>query len=222
MKLSRKVSLADKIDLRLSTGRVVDGLWVGSSHYEPKPGLRRVEDALRLIKDHSPLHYQRIRNNLERIWVRLLPHARASYFHPLNACQLDERFVVLKETTLERIASCIIHEATHGRLAKLGIPYDVSSRPQIERICLRRELHFAAQLPHGEALRDEITRTLDWCVDGNEYYSDQSMRQQNDQGNMEVLRYLGVPAWLVSIVFKARDTVAFMRHLTKQLVGRRG
>lgn len=222
MKPTPKASLIDKIDLRLSTARTVDGLWVGCDHYEPELGLRRVEDALRLIKDYSPLHYQRIKTNLKRIWVRLLPSSRASYFHRLNACQLDERFVALEETTLERIASCIVHEATHGRLAKLGIPYDESVRAQIERICLRRELHFAAQLPHGEALLDEITRTLDWCVDGNQYYSDQSMRQQNDQGSMEALRYLGVPAWLVSVVFKARDIKVFVHRFAQQLIGRRG
>ncbi len=221
MKSSRKASLVDKMEFWLSTGQVVDGVWVGSIQDPPQPGLRRVEDALRLIKDHSPLHYQRVKNSLERIWVQLLPYARASYLHSLSACQLDERFVLLETTTLEQIASCIVHEATHARLAKLGIPYDEKSRPQIERICLRRELNFAGKLPCGEPLRDEISRILDWCVDANEYFSDQNMRQQTDQGNMEALRYLGTPSWIVSVIFKVRDFIFFVRRFTQQSVGRR-
>jgi hypothetical protein len=208
--LSPRPSFVDRMELWQSKGQTVDGLWIGSSQFDPQPGLRRVEDALRLIKDHSPLHYRRVTINLERIWVRLLPHARGSYLHSLRACQLDERFVLQETTTLERIASCIVHEATHARLAKWGIPYDEKARPRIERICLRRELNFACELQQSENLRDEITRTLDWCVDENDYFADQNMQQRVDQGNMEALRYLGVPGWVINALFKA---IVFRRRL---------
>jgi hypothetical protein len=111
---AQKATVVDRMALWLSTSRKVDGLWVGSMESKPQPGLRRVEEALRLIKDHDPLHYSRITSNLERIWVDLLPNALASYVSRLNACKLDERFVLLETTTLQQIASCIVHEATHA------------------------------------------------------------------------------------------------------------
>jgi hypothetical protein len=76
-KPTRKPIIADRIDLWLSTGRQIDGLWVGTTEDKPRPGLRRVEDALQLIKQHSPLHYCRVIHNLERVWVRLVPAANA-------------------------------------------------------------------------------------------------------------------------------------------------
>ena len=184
--------------------------------------MRRVEDALGLIRDCSPLHYRRVTCNLDRILVRLVPHARACYNSSLNACQIDERFVLDETTTLEGIASCIVHEATHARLDKWGIPYDEKARPRIERLCLQRELNFAAKLPHGETLRDEIQRTLDWCNDENVYFSDLSLRREVDQGNLEALRYLGTPSWIISVIFKARDALFFVRQLTQRSFRRRG
>jgi hypothetical protein len=113
-----KAAVVDRIGLWLSTSRNVDRLWIGSTEGKPQPGLRRVENALQLMKDHDPLQYSRTINNLERIWVHLLPNALASYGRSLNACILDEPVVLPETTTLERTASCIVHEATHARLER--------------------------------------------------------------------------------------------------------
>jgi hypothetical protein len=181
---------------------------------KPQPGLRRVEDALRLIKDHDPLHYSRIISNLERIWVDLLPNARAIYEPSLNACKLDERFVLLETTTLPQIASSIVHEATHARLERWGISYDdEKARPRIEAICLRRELNFVGKLPQAEPLREEIARTLEWCIGDHNYFSNINLWQMTDQGNIEVLRHLGTPDWIVSVVLKVRTIRTRMLRL---------
>jgi hypothetical protein len=45
-KPTRKPIVADRIDLWLSNGGKIDGLWVGTTEDKPRPGLRRVEDAL--------------------------------------------------------------------------------------------------------------------------------------------------------------------------------
>src|ERR1700716_3483824 len=136
-------SLADKFELWLSESRMIDGLWIGSAQWDSEPALQRVEAALQLIERFAPLHYRRVKNNLCRIWVRLVPHGAGCYLHSLNACLLDERVVASETTTLEWIASAIVHEATHARLEKRGIHYDQAIRHRIERICARRELDFA-------------------------------------------------------------------------------
>ena len=202
-KPDRKPTLVDRLALWLSTGRKVDGLWIGTWESEPQPGLGRIEDALRLIKDHHPLHYSRIIHNLDRIWMRLIPSAEAHYDRSLNACVLDERFVLLEATTLERVASTIVHEATHARLERWGISYEnEKKRPRVEAICLRRESNFLTKLPHSEPLQEEIASTLEWCAGDHGYFSDESFQQREDQGQIETLRYLGAPAWLISFLIR--------------------
>jgi hypothetical protein len=95
----RRPAAIDRLELWFSTGRNIDGLWVGTMEDKPRPGLRRVEEALQLIKSHDTLHYSRVINNLERIWVRLLPGDLAHYDRSLKACVFDERYVVLETTT---------------------------------------------------------------------------------------------------------------------------
>jgi hypothetical protein len=170
------------MDIWLSKGHVVDGIWVGSFPSDAKRAIQRIEEALRLIERSSPLHYRRIKNNLARIWVHLVPHGAGCYLHSLNACLLDERIVASETTTVEWIASAIVHEATHARLEKLGIRYDEAVRQRIERICARRELDFARHLSGVDALLEEITWRLDRCSEENASYTDQNMWEKTNQG----------------------------------------
>jgi len=207
------------MDLWLSKGHVVDGIWVGSFSSDAKPAIQRIEDALRLIERCAPLHYRRIKKNLARIWVHLVPHGAGCYLHSLNACLLDERIVASETTTVEWIASAIVHEATHARLEKLGIRYDEAVRQRIERICARRELDFARHLSGVDALLEEITWRLDRCRDENTPYTDQNMWEKIDQGNAEILRHLGTPEWVIALVLRARNLFTGIRRFTRRIAG---
>jgi hypothetical protein len=220
-KSDRKAAVVDRIGLWLSAGREVDGLWVGSMECKPKPGLRRVEDALRLIKDHDPLHYSRVIHNLERIWVDLIPNGLASYVPSLNACKLDERFVLLETTTLQKIASFIVHEATHARLEWWGISYDdEKARSRIEGICLRRELNFVGKLPQAEPLREEIARKLEWYMGDHDYFSNINSWQRWEQGNVETLRHLEAPDWFIRFFLRVLAVISVVRRLAQRFAGR--
>jgi hypothetical protein len=214
-----KPSLVERMDLWLSKGHVVDGIWVGSFSSDAKPAIQRIEDALRLIERCAPLHYRRIKKNLARIWVHLVPHGAGCYLHSLNACLLDERIVASETTTVEWIASAIVHEATHARLEKLGIRYDEAVRQRIERICARRELDFARHLSGVDALLEEITWRLDRCSDENTPYTDQNMWEKIDQGNAEILRHLGTPEWVITLVLRARNLFTGIRRFTRRIAG---
>jgi hypothetical protein len=87
-----------------------------------------------------------VAGELKRIWVTLLFYGLGQYKHSLKACILDERYVADSATTVERIATTIVHEATHARLERCGIEYKQELRTRIEAICFRRELAFAARL----------------------------------------------------------------------------
>jgi hypothetical protein len=164
--------------------------------------LQRVDDALRLIKQHAPLHYSRILHNFQRILVDLVPGAGAEYRHSLNACVLDERFVLPETTALEEIASTIVHEATHARLEHWGIGYDEKKRARIEAICMRRELDFLSRLPNSESLQNEMARKLEWYAENDEWFSDANMQQHHRDGSVTTLRYLSVPEWLIGVLLK--------------------
>jgi len=179
--------------------------------------LRRVEDALRLIKRYSPLHYSRVIRHLERVWVCILLDALACYQQPLKACVFDERFVLDETTTLERIATTIIHEATHARLDSWGINYDEKLRPRIEAICFRRELAFVANLPDSAQLQEDIARTIEWYGTNIDYFSDGSFRERYTQGGIEALHYVGTPGWLIRVMLTLRPMIAAIRRLLRYL-----
>lgn len=214
-----KPSLVDKFSLWRSKSRVTDGLWIGIAQSDSEPALQRVEAALRLIECFAPFHYRRVRDSLSRIWVTLVPHGAGCYLHSLNARLLDERVVLSETTTIEWIASAIVHEATHARLAKWGISYNEAVRLRVERICIRRELDFARHLSGVDALQEQMTQRLDWCRDGNAHYTDQNMWQEIDQGNAEALRYLGQPEWAIATVFRARNLISRVRRFARRIAG---
>jgi hypothetical protein len=210
-------SLVERIDLWFSKGHLVDGIWVGSFQADAKPAIQRIEDALRLIEHCAPLHYRRVKNNLTRIWVNLVPHGAGSYLHSLNACVLDER--VVASATVEWIASAIVHEATHARLEKLGIRYDEAVRNRIERTCALRELDFARHLSGVDALLEKINWRLDRSSGDNVFYTNQNMWEQTVQGNAEILRHLGTPEWVITLVFRAGNLVKGIRRFTRRIAG---
>jgi hypothetical protein len=191
--------IADRIQLAMSVGRHLDGIWIGSWRGKPAD-LARVESALLLIKQHSPLDYARIIRELERIWVSLSFHGIGEYKHSLKACILDERYVADSATTVEEIASTIVHETTHARLERYGIAYKEELRARIEAICFRRELAFAVRLPDSAELQQGIARYLEWYRENPGQFSDTHFREGHTAGGIEALRYLGTPDWLVRAI----------------------
>jgi hypothetical protein len=188
----KRPTLADRVTLRLSFGRHIDGLWIGALE-GPEPSLIRVEQALVLIKEHDRRRYDRLRLDLERVWVRLLPMAVAQFNYELKACELDERFVCTETTPIEMIASCIVHEATHARIWRRGIGYDEHLRERIEKVCIRRQLAFAARLPDGDYVRYAAEHAL---KTPQEYWSDNAFADRHDSGQTELARHVGLPRWL--------------------------
>jgi hypothetical protein len=180
---------------------------------KPHPGLRRVEDALQLIKLYGPLHYSRVVHHLERVWVRVEHTASACYYHSMRACVLDVRYILKEVTTVEEIAATIVHEATHARLERRGVQYVENQRRRIEAVCIRRELNFIAKLAHVEPLQEARAYALEWCASSEQdFFSDSNFATRHEEGSVEALRYLGWPEWLIRFLLK----VLARRRLLKQ------
>src|SRR5262245_39982752 len=197
-----KVPLSDRVMLWLSSGRRIDGLWVGT-YFQTNAGpvMQCVEEGLRLIKVHDRRRYDRLCKDLTRVWVRLVPGALARYVPAMETCELDERFVLAQASSPELVAAAIVHEATHARLWRRGIGYDENLRARVEAACFRRELAFAARLPNGERVREEARDALGMSP---ATWTDDAERDRDVDGSAEVLHHLGAPNWLVRALLAAR------------------
>ncbi|WP_407154843.1 hypothetical protein [Bradyrhizobium sp. STM 3557] len=206
--------IVDRFLLAISYSRTVDGLWIGS--YRTPEYLSHVERALALLREQSPLHHSRVLRDLHRVWVYLLADGLASYNHSLRACVLDERFLADPETSIEQIASAIVHEATHARLERLGVGYAENQRARIEAVCFRRELSFAVRLPDGLKLQQNIEQYLGWYPAHPEYFQDDRVIERSNSGEVDMLRHVGTPDWVIrmmpvlkSIIGRARKLLLF-------------
>jgi hypothetical protein len=206
--------LVDRLELRLSKNKRVDGLWIGTYENDPEPVLRRVEEALGLIKTCDRLRYDRLTRDLERVWVRvLLTDALGSFNESVNACELDIRFVLAETSIPEVIASTIVHEATHARLLRCGVGYEEELRARVEAVCFRRELAFAKKLPNGVQVRERAERTLKLCA-AHDYWSNTAFDERYVAGGIEAARHVGLPYWTVRAVLALRALrLSVSRHV---------
>jgi hypothetical protein len=207
-----RLRIVDKIQLAMSASRHLDGIWIGSWRGRPED-LTSVESALLLIKQHSPLDYARIARELERIWVDLVLYGLGEYRHSLRACILDERYVADPATTVECIASTIVHEATHARLERYRIEYEEPRRARIEAICFRRERAFAARVPDSVELQERIARYLEWYQANPEQFSDAHLQEARTAAGIEALRYLEAPDWIIRAISVSMPIIGRARRL---------
>lgn len=104
------------------------------------------------------------------------------------------------DTTLAAVACTIVHEATHGRLFKLGIPYDAPIRHRIEQVCIKASLLTAQRLPGTEAGAEAECCRRQLSSISPISYSDTSFdeRVAND------LRANGMPEWFLRMILWIR------------------
>ena len=216
-KTTPNLSLRDRLELRTSVGRMVDGLWIGASVDESKEAdaLRRVENALSLIKTHDPLRYGRLVRDLLRIWVRLLPNSHGSFNRAARACQLDTRFVLDQTVAVSEIACVIVHEATHARLEHHGIAYEEGSRHRIESACVREELRFARRLPDTVQRQEWLQEWLAAPPD-QAFWTNRAFEKRRVDGLADALRYLGVPGWLIVVLRGVRRPIRWLRRAARE------
>ncbi len=110
--------------------------------------------ALRLIERTDPRRFDFVQQELRYIANTPLLSGGA-YKRATRRCQIDFlRYRCARnqpgyEWYLARYACTIIHEATHGRIFRFGIPYNEKTWQRIERLCYREEERFVKRL-HSE------------------------------------------------------------------------
>jgi hypothetical protein len=156
----------------------------------------KVERALHLIEFYDVRRFVQIQQNIKSIFIFGDPTARGRWHQELQMCELDEVFVRDEETSVAQIASVIVHETTHARLMRFGFGYEEPKRVRIEHICFSAQRAFVRRLPNADELLTEIEETKSYYDEA--YFSDAGQRDSNLEG----LRTLGVPRWVVWLLAK--------------------
>ena len=183
-----------RLMLALSTRRSTYGLIVGSlwlSKEQKTRAFATAENALKLIAKHDPRRFAVLARDLKWILVTPFPGARGRYFAALDVCLLDSGFALSQDATVAKVASVIVHEATHARLRHLGFGYSESERTRIERTCTRAEVAFAGKLPATEELLNQAQEELEQLRVSS--FTDVAFRRRK----VEALREIQAPAWLI-------------------------
>src|SRR6266516_5226578 len=152
----------------------------------------RVAGAVNLLATQDPKRFDRIKRDLNCVFVFWIPGSWGRCFAPLKLCLLDAGFVADAATTPELIAATIVHEATHARFAKWGIGYDESMIPRVERVCLQAEVDFAAKLPDGQSVREVAEAGL---LAPDAYWTSPQRAQNYLQDYQEAIDKLAAPRW---------------------------
>lgn len=136
--------------------------------------LQRLDESLALIERFQPWRLTHLRRDLRRIKVARFP-CRGAYF-PLERTVLTElTFLARTDIGPATVASSIVHEGIHARVAEMGVSPENRDLAREERLCRRAELEFGLALPPeigapvverartSLALEDsEVAPAIDW------------------------------------------------------------
>jgi hypothetical protein len=156
----------------------------------------KIEKALQLIENYDSRRFAQTQRYIKSIFVFGDPAAYGYWHQSLQMCELQENFVRAEETPISGIASAIIHETAHARLMRLGFGYEEPKRLRIEHICFVAERAFVRRLPDSEELTEELDEKHAYY--GEYHFSDAGRRE----AELEALRKLGVPKWMVWLFAK--------------------
>jgi hypothetical protein len=107
--------------------------------------LDRLDAALALIAQYQPWRLAHLRRDIAYIWIKAFP-CRGAYLPDLRVVLTELSFLArVAEFTPAVVASSILHEGVHARVARVvRRPRDPARE---ERLCRRAELAFGRALP---------------------------------------------------------------------------
>lgn len=110
-----------------------------------------VVDALALIQEVDPARFERLRRDMPRI---LVTRARwPQYWINRALCVLPADRV--ESAPAHELALALVHEATHARIHRAGVPWRLASYQRIEQRCVRSEIAFCRALAAAGWKTDE-------------------------------------------------------------------
>ena len=155
--------------------------------------ISRLDEALALLEQYEPRRARHLARDLEQILVSRYP-CRGAYFGDSRTCLTELTFLARRDISPAVVASSILHEGTHARVAefrrRVGSQMREDDRAREERLCRRAEIAFGKALPAelgapvveralaSLAMDDEgVAPVIDWSV------AQQRIAQADTKGN---------------------------------------
>jgi hypothetical protein len=136
--------------------------------------LTRFDEALGLIEQYQPWRFRHLQRDIRQFWIVRYP-CRGAYFPLQRTCMTELTFLARRDITAAPVASSIVHEGIHARVAQMGVRAESRDRAREERLCRRAELDFGRALPMElgtpviaraqeslELTDDEVAPEIDW------------------------------------------------------------
>jgi hypothetical protein len=151
--------------------------------------------ALDYLATYGPRQYKQLRHRIRRVSIRQLPHLQGAFEEAGPAIVIAEAFLSRSATSPVRVASTLVHEATHARIHELGIRHRGKTAIRIERACTREELRFLDLVPRddGAALSEVIKAKHDGAA---QVWSPEARLDAVQRG----LTAVGGPVWLTRLL----------------------
>jgi hypothetical protein len=108
--------------------------------------LARLDEALGLIETYQPWRLAHLRRDFREFWIVRYP-CRGAYYPVERACVTELTFLGRRDITAATVASSIVHEGMHARVAQMGVSPENRDIAREERLCRRAELEFGESLP---------------------------------------------------------------------------
>ena len=149
--------------------------------------------ALRLLHTTDPRRFARVQREIGWIVNCTLACPGAEYDGEFRVCRVEFEEPVAASDPKFSIgwwARTLVHEATHGAIARRGIVYSADLRSRIERLCVTEEHRFLDRLSdtHPE-LADDLYREYSaaqwefaWHATPRQLVSSLFSRLRNDEG----------------------------------------
>lgn len=164
------------------------------SKQEKEAIFHKLHGAILLVKIYAPVMFSQLCTDVESILVFGNSSHLGRYINKLRLVELYDEYVYKPETTIEMIASTIVHEAQHARLFRLGIGYEEAIRYRVERLCFLAERLFGLRIPNGEQVINHANNQL------NNNYDGRFSNEAKSEANFKVLEELGCPMWIQKLL----------------------
>ena len=173
---------------------VVDGIRIANGDWADDDAhlaaLRRIADALELIRSVDRRRYARLTQDVRRIILIPQLGTPAAFIPSRRAVTVGPEYVT--NASLPKLAMTLVHEATHARLHAAGIGIEEEIRARLERVCVEQEAQFAEALgPQHAHLAAKARQRLDqpyWAA------------EERFAASFADLQRLGAPKWVLRVM----------------------
>lgn len=124
------------------------------AEFGPKEGtdplfVERTKEALDYLEKLDSRRFRRVKREIKAI-VKAHPSAwyGGKYLRHVKACLVNPDGFKYEENSTDAMklfACTLVHEATHGMLDSLDIPYNRKTKLRIERLCIEEEVRFSSR-----------------------------------------------------------------------------